>query len=337
MLSHRAISVARWVELDAPDWRDWTDDDVILSAMPNFHSGGLAWMLIGLMRMLTCILTADPSPANVLALSRRHAVTRTFIVPSVVRIILDAVEASGEPAPPLKTIFYGAAPMDVALIKRCMKVFGACGFGQFYGMTEAAGSVTFLAPREHSVERPDLLRSVGRALPGYELEVRDAQGVPLLPGQHGELWVKSPTVMQGYWKLPAATEDAIVDGWYRTGDGGYLNTEGFVYLTDRIRDMIISGGENVYPVEVEQVLRLHPAVQDVVVIGVPDQKWGETVCAVVEWREGESATLEALRDFARTHIAAYKLPTLLRTALTLPRTATGKLQRGEVRKRIASE
>ncbi|CAM2169573.1 fatty-acyl-CoA synthase [Paraburkholderia sacchari] len=334
MLSHRAMSVARWVEMDAPDWRDWSDDDVILSAMPNFHSGGLAWMLIGLMRMLTCILTADPSPASLLALSVRHRVTRTFIVPSVVRVILDAIEASGEPAPPLKTIFYGAAPMDVALIQRTMRVFGACGFGHYYGMTETAGSVTFLAPREHDTHHPERLRSVGRALPGYQIEVRDPNGQPLPPGKHGELWVKSPTVMLGYWKLPDATAEALVDGWYRTGDGAYLDADGFVFLTDRIRDMIISGGENVYPVEVEQVLRLHPAVQDVIVIGVPDTKWGETVCAVVEWREGQSATLEALREFARAHIAAYKLPTMLRSTQTLPRTATGKLQRGEARKRI---
>ncbi len=332
MLSHRAISIARWVEMDAPDWADWTDADIVLSAMPNFHAGGLSWMLIGLLRALTCILTADPTPANLLALSRKFNTTRTFMVPSIIRMVLDAVEASGEPPPPIKTIYYGAAPMDVALIERCMKVFGECGLGQFYGMTEAAGSVTFLAPREHDVTQPERLRSVGRALPGYEIQVRDADGRRLAAGEHGELWVRSPTVMQGYWKLPQATADALIDGWYRTGDGAYIDGDGYVFMTDRIRDMIITGGENVYPIEVEQVLRLHSAVQDVVAVGVPDDKWGEAICAVIEWRPGKTATLEELRDFARAHIAAYKLPRLLKSTTLLPRTATGKLQRAEVRK-----
>jgi acyl-CoA synthetase (AMP-forming)/AMP-acid ligase II len=336
MSSHRALSFARWVEIDSPDWQDWSDEDVLLSGMPNFHSGGLSWMLIGLLRSLTCILTADPSPANLLALSHRYHVTRTFIVPVVVRQLLDVVQASQLPPPPLKSIFYGASPMDPALIERCMKVFGNCTFGNFFGMTETAGSVTFLPPRDHDVSQPARLRSVGRALPGYQLEIRDAQAQPVPAGAHGELWVKSPTVMLGYWNLPDATREAIVDGWYRTGDGAYIDANGYVFLTDRIKDMIITGGENIYPLEIEQVLRLHPAVQDVVVVGVLDDKWGEAVCAVVEWRAGQSATLDELREFARTHIAAFKLPKLLKSVATLPRTPTGKLQRGEVRKQMRS-
>ncbi|MFT3666919.1 long-chain-fatty-acid--CoA ligase [Piscinibacter sp.] len=332
MLSHRAISVARWVEMDAPDWADWNDADVVLSAMPNFHAGGLSWMLIGLLRGLTCVLTADPAPANLLALSRRFGATRTFMVPAVIRMVLDAIDAGDRPAPPIKTIYYGAAPMDVALVERCMSVFRGCGFGQFYGMTEAAGSVTFLAPREHDVARPERLRSVGRALPGYRIEVRDPHGRALAAGEHGELWVHSATLMQGYWNLPEASAEALVDGWYRSGDGAYMDGEGYVFLTDRIKDMIITGGENVYPIEVEQVLRLHPAVQDAVVVGVPDAKWGEAICAVVEWRAGQSATLDELREFARAHIAAYKLPRILKSTPALPRTPTGKLQRAEVRR-----
>ena len=335
VLSHRAISIARWVEMGAPAWADWNDDDVVLSAMPNFHSGGLAWMLIGLLRSLTCVLTADPSPANLLALSVRHNVTRTFIVPSVVRLLLDAVEGSGDAAPPIKTIYYGAAPMDTALIARCIKVFGECGFGQFYGMTETAGSVSFLAPSEHDVAHPERLRSVGRALPCYDIEIRDPAGRMLKAGGHGELWVRTPTMMKGYWQLPDATSQALLGDWYRTGDGAYMDEEGYIFLTDRIKDMIITGGENVYPIEVEQVLRQHPAISEVVVVGVPDEKWGESICAVVEWRAGQSATLEELRTYARERIAAYKLPRLLRETSMLPRTATGKLQRGEVRKQSA--
>ncbi|HEX5806272.1 MAG TPA: long-chain-fatty-acid--CoA ligase [Macromonas sp.] len=334
MLSHRAVSIARWVEIGSPDWADWTDDDVILSGMPNFHAGGLGWMLTGLLRSLTCVLTADPSASNLLALSKKFNTTRTFIVPSVVRMLLDELDATQQTPPGIRSIFYGAAPMDPALIERCFKTFGRCTFGNYYGMTEASGTISFLPPSGHDVNRPELLRSVGRALPDYQLQIRDPKGQPLAPNQHGEVWVKTDALMSGYWKLPDATQEVLQDGWYRTGDGGYLNEEGYLFLTDRIKDMIITGGENVYPIEVEQVLRQHPAVQEIVVVGVPDEKWGEAVCAVIEWRPGQSATLDELREFARPNLAAYKLPKLLQSMAVLPRTATGKLQRAEVRKQF---
>src|SRR5690606_6705122 len=129
-------------------------------------------------------------------------------------------------------------------------------------------------PRDHDPARPQLLKSVGRPYPGMSLQVRDANGAVVAPGQHGEIWVRSPTLMQGYWKLPEKTREAIVDGWYATGDGGYVDDEGFLYLTDRIKDMIVTGGENVYPAEVEEALRQHPAVLDAAVVGVPDARWG---------------------------------------------------------------
>lgn len=144
-----------------------------LSAMPNFHSGGLSWMLIGLLRGLTCILTGDPSPANLLALSRKHQVTRTFVVPAVIRMLVEMVEQGSEPPSPLKSIFYGAAPMDVELIQRCQRKFEGCGFAQYYGMTEVAGSATFFPPSEHRIDRPERLRSVGTLLPAFEMEIRD--------------------------------------------------------------------------------------------------------------------------------------------------------------------
>jgi acyl-CoA synthetase (AMP-forming)/AMP-acid ligase II len=336
MESHRKLSIARWMEMGSPHWADWNDDDILLSAMPNFHSGGLSWMLIGLLRQLTCILTADPSPANQLALGRTHQVTRNFIVPAVVRMLVDMVEASHEKPPPFKSIFYGAAPMDVELIQRCQRSFEGCGFAQYYGMTEVCGAATFFPPAEHRIERPERLRSVGLPLPGFELEIRDPAGQVLGPNRPGEIYLRSPTVMDGYWHLPEATAEVLLaDGWYRTGDGGYVDEEGYLYITDRIKDMIVSGAENIYPAEVEQALRLHPAIQDVVVVGTKDARWGEAVCAVAELRPGKTVTLEELREFARAHIAGYKLPRDLRVVEQLPRTATGKLQRGSVRAQIA--
>ncbi|MBN3788516.1 long-chain-fatty-acid--CoA ligase [Burkholderia sp. Ac-20353] len=330
MLSHKALSIARHVEVDSPDWADWNDDDIILSAMPNFHVGGLSWMLIGLMRSVTCVLTADASPATLLRLMRRHAVTRTFMVPTVVRMVLEQVTTDASPPPPIRTIYYGASTMDVALLSQCIDTLG-CGFAQYFGMTENCGTVTFLPPRDHDVHRPEKLRSVGKALPGMTIEIRDTTGSPLPPHTPGEIWIQSPTLTSGYWNRPEATEAVLVDDWYRTGDGGYVDEEGYLYLTDRIKDMIISGGENVYPAEVEQALRLHPAVSDVAVVGIPDPTWGEVVAAVVEWHVGESASLAELRTFASKYIASYKLPKILESVSNLPRTATGKIQRVKVR------
>lgn len=335
--THRKLSVARWMEVGSPHWADWNGDDVLLSAMPNFHSGGLSWMLIGLLRAVPCILTADPSPANLLALARKHGATRTFVVPAVIRTLVEMVEAGSEPPPPLKSIFYGAAPMDVELIQRCQRMFEGCGFAQYYGMTEVGGAVTFFPPVEHRIDRPERLRSVGTLLPGFEMEIRDPQGKVLGAHQAGEIYLRTPTLMLGYWNQPQATAEVIDgEGWYRTGDGGYVDEDGYLFLTDRIRDMIISGGENIYPVEVEQVLRLHPAVQEVVVIGVKDERWGEAVCAVIEQRPGKSVTLDELREFARNQIAGFKLPRHLRVVEQLPRTATGKLQRGATRANVAA-
>jgi acyl-CoA synthetase (AMP-forming)/AMP-acid ligase II len=175
------------------------------------------------------------------------------------------------------------------------------------------------------------LASVGTALAGIELEIRSPEGVPLGARQHGEIWIKSPTIMTGYWRLPEATAAVLADGWYRTGDGGYLDEDGYLYLTDRIKDMIISGGENVYPAEVEEALRRHPAVFDAAVFGRKDDKWGEVVAAAVELAPGQRVTADALTKDLRNRLAGYKLPREIHFVDSLPRTASGKVQRGEVR------
>lgn len=334
MLSHRALSLSRWVEIGSPWWTDWNDDDIILSAMPNFHIGGLSWMLIGLLRSLTCVLTADPSPANLFALCRDHHVTRTFMVPTVVRGFAELAATEGAPKN-LKGIYYGAALMDAGLLKRCLDVLDS-NFSQYFGMTENCGSITFLPAQFHDPGKPELLRSVGLALRGMEISIRDPHGTPCPTGQSGEIWVKADTLMIGYWKQPTATNEVLVDGWYRTGDGGYVNGDGFVFLTDRLKDTIISGGENIYPAEVEEMLRNHPAIREVVVVGSPDPKWGEVVTALVEWKDGQSATVDELREFGRSYIAGYKLPRLVQAVTALPRTATGKLQRGAARRLFAA-
>jgi acyl-CoA synthetase (AMP-forming)/AMP-acid ligase II len=331
LLTQSGLGLARQAELVLPDWADFTDQDTILSPMPNFHCAGLSWMLIGLLRGCTCVLTGDPSPANVLALCRAHSVSRTFIVPTVIRGLVDAVKADGLGPPPLRTIYYGAATIGLSLLHDAIATFG-CGFAQFYGMTENTGSVTLLAPADHDAARPHLLGSVGRVLPGMAIEIRDPDGRPLPIDTAGEIWIKAPTLMQGYWKRPEATREALVDGWYRSGDGGYLDAEGFLYLTDRIRDMVISGGENVYPAEVEEEIRRHPAVLDAAVVGRPHEKWGEAVIAVVELRPDHALAGADLVAFLRPRLAGFKIPREVIAVPALPRTASGKIQRSEVRR-----
>jgi len=330
LISHYALSIARHAELISPEFALLTPASVSLSAMPNFHVGGMSWVLMGLVRFGTVVLTANPAPANMLALLTEYRVESSFIVPTVIRGIVDEIKSKNLPAPALTGMFYGAMTIGAGLLRETMDLLG-CSFGQFFGMTEITGAATFLQPEDHDLTRPHLLASVGKAYPGMSIEIRDPYRRVLASGEHGEIWIRSPTRMQGYWRLPDATSQALIDDWYATGDGGYLDAEGYLYLTDRIKDMIVSGGENVYPAEVEEMLRAHPAVLDAACVGIPDPAWGESVTAMVELRPGQSVSSEELRDFARTRIAAYKCPKQFNFTSALPRTASGKVKRAELR------
>ncbi|GLR65468.1 acyl-CoA synthetase [Acidocella aquatica] len=330
LTSQHAMGAQRLAELVCPAFDDWRDDETLLSPLPSFHIGGMSWVLCGLVRGQSVVITADATPAAILDLIVAHSITRTFIVPTLVRALIEEMNHRGIRAPSLRGIHYGAAAMDAALLERSLENIG-CRFLQYYGMTEATGSITLLEPRDHDLSRPRLLRSVGKPLPGITIEIRGPDGTLLNIEQPGEIWVKGPSLFIEYWNRPDATAEVMKDGWYRSGDGGLLNAEGYVFLTDRIKDMIVTGGENVYPAEVEAVLRQHPAVQDCAVFGLPHEKWGEGVTAAVELRPGHTATAEALIAFARVSLAAYKIPRRIEFGVTLPRTAAGKIQRGAVR------
>ena len=336
MVSHYALSMARHSDQQIPGLSALIEGIPILSAMPNFHIGGMSWVLMGLARRQTVVLTADPGPANMLKLFREYGAEHSFIVPTVLRAILDDLKSRGDAPPKLGTLQYGAMPIGESLLRESLDTFG-CRFVQYFGMTENTGSVTVLEPQDHDPSRPHLLKSVGKPYPGMSLEIRGPDRQVLPRGEAGEIWIQSPTRLSGYWNLPDKTRDVLVDGWYATGDGGYVDDEGFLYLTDRIKDMIVSGGENVYPVEVEEALRQHPAVLDAAVVGVSDARWGELVAAVVELRPGQSATDEELRAFARERIAGYKCPKLIRFAAPLPRTASGKVKRADLRRQLQAD
>ena len=329
--TQHAFAVQRLMEDVSGHFDDWADDEVLLSPLPSFHIGGMTWALNGPCRGQTAILTNDASPAGLLEQCLTLGITRTFLVPLLVRGLIGEMDAQGVRVPSLRGIHYGAASMDPALLDRSVDRFG-CKFLQYYGMTEVTGSITVLGPGFHDSKRPKLLRSVGQPLPGFEIEIRGPDGQVLAIDEPGEIWVRGPSLLLEYWRKPEATVEALQDGWYRSGDGGRIDAEGFLFLTDRIKDMIVSGGENVYPAEVEAALRDHPAVQDVAVFGLPHPKWGEGVTAAIELKPGQTVTQDDLIAYARTCLAAFKIPRRIEIGVALPRTASGKVQRGAIRK-----
>jgi acyl-CoA synthetase (AMP-forming)/AMP-acid ligase II len=335
LTSQFALGAQRAVEIASPGFDDWTDDEILLSPMPNFHVGGMSWVLCGLARGQSVVITAETAPPALLDLCLAHHITRIFIVPTVLRALLEEMNRKQTRLPCLRGIHYGAMSMDAALLEQSVDKIG-CRFLQYYGMTEATGTITLLQPRDHDMARPHLLRSVGQPLPGFTIEIRGLDNRVLAINEPGEIWVRGPGVMLGYWNLPQATAEVLQDGWYRTGDGGMLDAEGFLFITDRIKDMISSGGENVYPAEVEAALRQHPAVQDCAVFGLPHPRWGEQVCAAVEMRPEHDVTQDALVAFARTLLAGYKVPRRIEIGVALPRTASGKVQRAAIKKQFSA-
>jgi len=321
------------VEIARTSWR-MGPDSVNLVPSPLFHIGGAGYGLTTLSQGGHTVLARDAAPAGLLAAIEQHGVTHAFLVPAVVQSLLNAPEIATADLSSLQLIGYGAAPMTDALLLQAMAVLG-CGFLGVYGMTETSGTVLVLDPEDHDPGGPrsHLLRSVGRPLPWVQLDVRDpVTGVATPTGQIGEIWVRSAQNTPGYWQQPGLTAQAIAEGgWLRTGDGAHRDDEGYVYLHDRLKDMIITGGENVYPAEVENALASHPAVSEVAVIAVPHGRWGETVKAVVVLRPGSQAAGEELIEFARTRLARYKCPTSVDLVDALPRNASGKVLKKDLR------
>lgn len=310
-------------------------DSVNLVPSPLFHIGGAGYGLTTLSQGGHTVLMRDAAPAGLLAAIAEHRVTHAFLVPAVVQSILDSPEVAHTDLSSLQLIGYGAAPMTDTLLLRAIDVLD-CQFLGVYGMTETAGTVLVLHPEEHDPggDRAHLLRSVGRPLPWVKIAVKDpVSGEDCAPGEVGEIWVHSGQNMSGYWNQPDTTAQTLVgELWLRTGDGAHLDADGFVFLHDRLKDMIISGGENVYPAEVENVLAGHPEVVDVAVIAVPHERWGETVKAIVVLQPGTAVDEQDLIDYARRHLARYKCPTSIDVLTALPRNASGKVLKKDLRK-----
>lgn len=307
------------------------DGDANLVCMPLFHVGGIGYALFGIRAGVPTVITREPDAASVLGAVRAGA-THAFFVPPVIARFLDAGEAASAAIARLRYVVYGAAPMPLPLLHRALSTWPETRFVQVYGQTELCGAVTALGDPEHrDPERPGLRLSAGKAVLGCEVRVVDPESGEALPaGEPGEIWVRSNQNMTGYLNRPDATAETITDDdWVRTGDVGRLDADGYVYIEDRLKDMVITGGENVYGPEVESVLIEHPAVADAAVIGVPDDHWGESVKAIVvttvDVEPGD------IIEFCRRHLAGYKCPRTVEFAASLPRNPSGKILKTALR------
>ena len=307
---------------------------VSMGAMPLVHIGGSGWALAGIARGARTVIVREIDPGAILGIIQSQSVTHAFLVPAVIMFLLADPTCPTTDFSAFRCMTYGAAPISEKVLQQALSAFG-CQFVQFYGLTETTGAITLLRAEEHEPagSHPERLRSCGVPFAGIELRIVDpSTGTDQRVGKVGELWTRSTQNMKGYWGNPEATAATITpDGWLKTGDAGYLDTDGFVYLHDRVKDMIVSGGENVYPAEVENALMGHPGVADVAVIGVPSERWGETVKAIVVRAPASEVTGPELIQFARERIAAFKCPTSVDFADSLPRNPSGKILKRELR------
>jgi long-chain acyl-CoA synthetase len=314
----------------ADKWR-FDADSVSLAVMPMFHMAGSGWALVGLYEGCATVVLRDVDPPAILDAVARHGITNMLLVPAVIQRLLATPGVEHTDFSSVRSIVYGASPITDDVLVKGLERFG-CGFSQVYGLTETTGSITQLDDHD-PVYRPDLLRSCGKPYPWVDIRIVDKSGVDVPVGTVGEVWTRSPQNMLGYWRNDDATVATVTpDGWLKTGDAGYVDEAGYLYLHDRLKDMIVSGGENVSPAEVENVLMAHPAVADVAVIGVPDERWGEAVKAVVVPTPGAAPDPDAIIAWARQRIAGFKAPKSVDFIEALPRNASGKVLRRELRK-----
>lgn len=311
-------------------------DDVYLSTTPLYHTASGTRVCSMLADGQTHVVLRSFSPESFFAAVAEHRVTISVLVPAQIRRLLNHPGFEEADLSSLRLIVYGAAPTAGPLIRQAHERFG-CGLYQAYGITEGVSNIAGLLPEDHDLAmagRPELLDSCGRAVPGVRIELHGDSGDLVAPREVGEIWVKSAKVMAGYWRDPDQTAEALVDGWLRTGDLGRFDDDGYLYIVGRSKDLLISGGVNIYPSEIEAVLCGHPAVADAAVVGRPDPEWGERPVAFVELRPNES--LDGLLSWCRQRLAKIKVPDEFIAVDGFPRTATGKIRKVELRELLAA-
>jgi acyl-CoA synthetase (AMP-forming)/AMP-acid ligase II len=333
ILTHRALtSNVQQVRLAM----EQGNDERVLIVAPLYHAAAALTMIGTVLGGSSLLIQEDFNPQEVVRALSEERITRTTLVPAMIQACLLMVpDIATRKYPDLKLIVYGASPIAEETLRRAMEVF-RCDFAQGFGMTETSAVLTVLTRQDHRramAGRPELLLSAGRALPGTQVRIVDENDNPLPPGTVGEIAARGDQLMRAYWNLPEATVEALRGGWLHTGDAGRMDADGYVYIEDRVKDMIVSGGENIYPREVENVLFGHPSIADAAVIGVPDAKWGETVKAVLQLKPGAAVTAEEVIEFCRGKLAGYKLPRSVDFVTVIPRNASGKVLKRELREK----
>ena len=333
VLSHRSILSLRGQDPDdvVADWQKWEPGETGLLAMPCFHVGGTVFGLSMLQTGSHAVIVREYNPNTALDLIENYGISKIFMVPAALQIMLNHPRAEEADFSKLNYIYYGASPIPLSLMRESIRVFG-CDFVQMYGMTETSGTIVALRPEDHDPNGNAKMRSVGKPLWGVEIKIIDADGKDVPIGDVGEIATRSAKNMISYFNKPEATHKTVDDdGWLRTGDAGYLDEDGYLYIHDRVKDMIISGGENIYPAEVENAIYSHEDVADVAVIGVPSEKWGESVMAYVVVKDDRELSSEDVIEYARSKIARYKCPKTVEFIEALPRNASGKILRKDLR------
>ncbi len=333
-LAHRSFfAVVDSLRTAGDEWIGWRPGDVSLLNIPAFHIGGLWWAMTGLAAGATNVVMDAFAGWKLLELIERHRVTKVCMVPAMIQMALSEPNANEVDLSSLEHIVYGGAPIPRSLLERALDVFG-CRFAQIYGLTETGNTAVCLRPEDHDDLESPRLKAAGKPYPGVSIRCIDGEGNALAPGEVGEICIHSPANMVGYWNRPDATAETLVDGWIHTGDAGFLDEDGYVYVHDRVKDMIIYAGENIYPAEVESVLCGHPGVSEAAVIGIPDDRWGELVKAIVVRHTCEGTPPVRTRELlahARGQLADFKVPQSVDFVEALPRTPSGKIQKAVLR------
>ena len=311
------------------EWAGYAAGETVMNAMPLFHVAGVNAGLLATAQGAKTVVLPEINPAEILDLIESQSINHAFWVPAVILMLSQMPDFRDRDYSTLKQVFYGASPITEDLLTTAVDVMGA-RFTQLYGLTETVGGGTYLPPEAHDPSWGKL-RSCGVPYPSTIIRCVDAKGDAVPTGDVGEIVIQSGFVMKGYWNRPEATTDAIRNGFFHTGDAGYFDEDGFLFIHDRVKDMIVSGGENVYPAEVENAIFGHPDVADVAVIGVPDEKWGEAVKAIIVAKDGARPTPESITAWARDRIAGYKCPKTVDFIEALPRNPSGKILRKDLR------
>ncbi|QSJ14939.1 fatty acid--CoA ligase [Nostoc sp. UHCC 0702] len=320
------FAIAKEIVKQNKTWIGWNEKDKSLIIIPLFHIGGLWWAIRGLASGAENILLKAFVGTEVLEAIEKYRITKICMVPAMMQVLLTEPSCQQTDFSSLQYIVYGGSPIAESLLKTAIKTFN-CNFVQIYGMTETGNCAVSLPANSTR------LKSAGKPFPGVSVAVVNNQGKALAIGEIGEICIKSPANMIGYWKLPEATATTLVDGWIHTGDAGYFDEEGYIYICDRVKDMICYAGENVYPAEIENILYEYPAIAEVAVIGIPDEDWGESIKAIVVLKAGMQATALDIINFVRSKIADFKLPRSVEFVESLPRTPSGKIQKGKLREK----